>query len=130
MLRLWLQWRFRDVQVFGWRRFAEETVYSTQVTIQRTNEVIDDVLAKLFDPFIPRASPLALENLNEEESNTSPSISDAIWLAVPKRKVSVHKRRLRRGPQQLKPITHYERCLSCGEYKLRHKACPGCLRIR
>ncbi|XP_022151273.1 uncharacterized protein LOC111019232 [Momordica charantia] len=44
-------------------------------------------------------------------------------MAVPKRKVSPHKRGIRNGPKALKPIPVIIRCKSCGKVKLPHFYC-------
>ncbi|KAK4589522.1 hypothetical protein RGQ29_020196 [Quercus rubra] len=44
-------------------------------------------------------------------------------MAVPKRKVSPHKRGIRNGPKALKPTPVIVRCLSCGRVKLPHFYC-------
>ncbi|KAF9597896.1 hypothetical protein IFM89_022257 [Coptis chinensis] len=44
-------------------------------------------------------------------------------MAVPKRKVSKHKRGIRNGPRALKPIPVIMRCRSCGQVKLPHFYC-------
>ncbi|GMI99883.1 hypothetical protein like AT1G26740 [Hibiscus trionum] len=44
-------------------------------------------------------------------------------MAVPKRKVSRHKRGIRNGPKALKPVPVIIRCKSCGRVKLPHFFC-------
>ncbi|XP_072989664.1 uncharacterized protein [Typha latifolia] len=44
-------------------------------------------------------------------------------MAVPKKKVSRHKRGLRNGPKALKPVPVIVRCRSCGRVKLPHFYC-------
>ncbi|XAR55886.1 hypothetical protein NMG60_11036119 [Bertholletia excelsa] len=44
-------------------------------------------------------------------------------MAVPKKKVSRHKRGIRNGPKALKPIPVIIRCKSCGRVKLPHFFC-------
>ncbi|KAJ6322397.1 hypothetical protein OIU77_012283 [Salix suchowensis] len=44
-------------------------------------------------------------------------------MAVPKRKVTPHKRGIRNGPKALKPIPVIIRCKSCGQVKLPHFYC-------
>ncbi|GAV74268.1 Ribosomal_L32p domain-containing protein [Cephalotus follicularis] len=44
-------------------------------------------------------------------------------MAVPKKKVSRHKRGIRNGPKALKPIPVIIRCKSCGRVKLPHFYC-------
>ncbi|KAL0695367.1 hypothetical protein Bca4012_062547 [Brassica carinata] len=44
-------------------------------------------------------------------------------MAVPKKKVSKHKRGIRNGPKALKPIPVIIRCRSCGRVKLPHFFC-------
>lgn len=44
-------------------------------------------------------------------------------MAVPKRKVSPHKRGIRNGPKALKPVPVIIRCKSCGRVKLPHFFC-------
>ncbi|XWS34132.1 hypothetical protein CRYUN_Cryun21dG0013900 [Craigia yunnanensis] len=44
-------------------------------------------------------------------------------MAVPKKKVSRHKRGIRNGPKALKPVPVIIRCKSCGRVKLPHFFC-------
>ncbi|KAJ3673382.1 hypothetical protein LUZ60_006756 [Juncus effusus] len=44
-------------------------------------------------------------------------------MAVPKKKISKHKRGLRNGPKALKPVPVIVRCLACGKVKLPHYYC-------
>ncbi|CAA2975364.1 ribosomal L32 [Olea europaea subsp. europaea] len=44
-------------------------------------------------------------------------------MAVPKRKVSPHKRGIRNGPKALKPVPVIIRCKVCGQVKLPHFFC-------
>eukprot|EP00258_Populus_trichocarpa_P049985 XP_024466004.1 uncharacterized protein LOC7481559 isoform X1 [Populus trichocarpa] len=44
-------------------------------------------------------------------------------MAVPKRKVTPHKRGIRNGPKALKPTPVIIRCKSCGQVKLPHFYC-------
>ncbi|KAJ0257775.1 50S ribosomal protein L32 [Hirschfeldia incana] len=44
-------------------------------------------------------------------------------MAVPKKKVSKHKRGIRNGPKALKPVPVIIRCRSCGRVKLPHFFC-------
>ncbi|XP_020216180.1 uncharacterized protein LOC109799933 [Cajanus cajan] len=46
-------------------------------------------------------------------------------MAVPKRKVSPHKRGIRNGPKALKPIPVIVLCKSCGRVRLPHFFCCG-----
>ncbi|GAB4829113.1 hypothetical protein Ancab_018776 [Ancistrocladus abbreviatus] len=46
-------------------------------------------------------------------------------MAVPKKKVSPHKRGIRNGPKALKPTPVIIRCKSCGRVKLPHFYCCG-----
>uniref|UniRef100_A0A7S4UCK1 Large ribosomal subunit protein bL32m n=1 Tax=Paramoeba aestuarina TaxID=180227 RepID=A0A7S4UCK1_9EUKA len=95
-------------------------------------------LARIMQSFFPRYAvirqPEALKTeypLLQRESEYSGDavremMNDNVWLAVPKRKTSVMKRRFRRHGKALKPIHHYERCFSCGDLKLRHRYCKDC----
>ncbi|KAJ8547960.1 hypothetical protein K7X08_021196 [Anisodus acutangulus] len=44
-------------------------------------------------------------------------------MAVPKKKVSPHKRGIRNGPKALKPVPVIMRCRVCGRVKLPHFFC-------
>ncbi|KAL9257500.1 hypothetical protein AKJ16_DCAP12680 [Drosera capensis] len=46
-------------------------------------------------------------------------------MAVPKKKVSRHKRGIRNGPKALKPIPVIIRCKCCGKVRLPHFYCCG-----
>ncbi|KAI0511444.1 uncharacterized protein LOC110111801 [Dendrobium catenatum] len=67
--------------------------------------------------------------LPESSSTTVPSVprfsfgSSMELMAVPKKKVSPHKKGLRNGPRALKPVPVIVRCKSCGRVKLPHFYC-------
>ncbi|XP_031263881.1 uncharacterized protein LOC116122109 [Pistacia vera] len=73
--------------------------------------------------------PLLLPDNPEEKNNSGfgfPSFSfggSMELMAVPKRKVSPHKRGIRNGPKALKPVPVIIRCKSCGRVKLPHFFC-------
>ena len=46
-------------------------------------------------------------------------------MAVPKRKVSPHRRGNRRSHDSLKPAAYHE-CTNCGELKRPHNMCDAC----
>ncbi|XP_010274483.1 PREDICTED: uncharacterized protein LOC104609766 isoform X2 [Nelumbo nucifera] len=49
-------------------------------------------------------------------------------MAVPKKKVSPHKKGIRNGPKALKPVPVIIRCKSCGRVKLPHFFCCSGIR--
>ncbi|CAH2066370.1 unnamed protein product [Thlaspi arvense] len=51
------------------------------------------------------------------------SVGSMELMAVPKKKVSKHKRGIRNGPKALKPTPVIIRCRSCGRVKLPHFYC-------
>ncbi|XP_038722163.1 uncharacterized protein LOC120014316 [Tripterygium wilfordii] len=51
-------------------------------------------------------------------------------MAVPKKKISKHKRGIRNGPKALKPTPVIIRCKSCGRVKLPHFFCCSGERIQ
>ncbi|XP_023643905.1 uncharacterized protein LOC17895206 [Capsella rubella] len=85
----------------------------------------------------PTASPpLVLPELYQDLSDSSidgknfrfgfPSFSfggSMELMAVPKKKISKHKRGIRNGPKALKPTPVIIRCRSCGRVKLPHFYC-------
>ena len=50
-----------------------------------------------------------------------------LW-AVPKRRTSHSKKRMRMAHKYLKPKTHYQTCPKCGNLKLQHMLCAHCFR--
>ena len=46
-------------------------------------------------------------------------------MAVPKKKTSPSRQKMRRAHHALKPVLGVE-CPNCGEYKLPHHICPSC----
>lgn len=46
--------------------------------------------------------------------------------AVPKKKRSIRRNRIRRSSKMPEPVTHIGRCASCGKLKLRHIVCGSC----
>ncbi|KAG1330814.1 hypothetical protein COCNU_02G007820 [Cocos nucifera] len=84
-------------------------------------------LARLPRPLLPSAS---LENpFPQGPPTVVPSLphfsfgSSMELMAVPKKKVSHHKKGLRNGPKALKPVPVIIRCKSCGRVKLPHFYC-------
>ncbi|XP_074587673.1 uncharacterized protein LOC141843521 [Curcuma longa] len=84
-------------------------------------------LARVPRPFLPSVS---FDRLLIPESSvgagplpgfSSPGSMEL--MAVPKKKVSPHKRGLRNGPKALKPVPVIVRCKSCGRVKLPHYYC-------
>ena len=64
-----------------------------------------------------------------------PSLSDAgitdepfLWAAVPKKRVSHSKKRMRMTSKWLKPVNHYTFCRTCGNPKLLHVLCGYCFK--
>ncbi|CAN4122131.1 unnamed protein product [Withania somnifera] len=51
-------------------------------------------------------------------------------MAVPKKKVSPHKRGIRNGPKALKPVPVIIRCKVCGRVKLPHFFCCSGIKPR
>lgn len=50
-------------------------------------------------------------------------------MPVPKKRTSHSKRNMRRSHHALKPLNTVV-CSSCGEPKMRHRACPACGQYR
>ncbi|WOK93278.1 hypothetical protein Cni_G01973 [Canna indica] len=84
-------------------------------------------LVRLPRPFLPSislASPFAQGSSSGTPSLPSFSFDASMELmAVPKKKVSKHKRGIRNGPKALKPVPVIVRCKSCGRVKLPHFYC-------
>ncbi|KAJ4711390.1 Ribosomal protein L32p [Melia azedarach] len=76
-------------------------------------------------PFVLPESDQSPDKTNNVEFGfPSFSIGGSMELmAVPKRKVSPHKRGIRNGPKALKPVPVIIRCKSCGRVKLPHFFC-------
>ncbi|KAL4382981.1 hypothetical protein GQ457_15G004810 [Hibiscus cannabinus] len=82
----------------------------------------------------PPSEPLVLPESDHPNSNSNifgfgfgfqsfPFGGSMDLMAVPKRKVSRHKRGIRNGPKALKPVPVIIRCKSCGRVKLPHFFC-------
>jgi ribosomal protein L32 len=56
------------------------------------------------------------------------AILDGMLLAVPKRRTTWRKARLRMQNKWLKPVTHIAKCPVCDQSKLSHHLCLHCLR--
>ncbi|KAK7274665.1 hypothetical protein RIF29_15762 [Crotalaria pallida] len=70
--------------------------------------------------------PLSPQPVLPELSSPSFSLGGSMELmAVPKKKVSPHKRGIRNGPKALKPIPVIVQCKSCGRVRLPHYYCCG-----
>ncbi|KAG6975968.1 hypothetical protein JG688_00001832 [Phytophthora aleatoria] len=73
-------------------------------------------------------APLAVNGA----SSALPSnpLSDAIWLAAPKSKVTPSRKKIRNNDlsKRLKNIVHFQDCPMCGEKKLRHRLCMSCFK--
>ncbi|KAK9682762.1 hypothetical protein RND81_10G094700 [Saponaria officinalis] len=53
----------------------------------------------------------------------APDVGSMDLMAVPKKKISKHKRGIRNGPKALKPTPVIVRCKCCGRVKLPHFYC-------
>jgi large subunit ribosomal protein L32 len=67
------------------------------------------------------------------QTEMSPSVPISIWdsillWAVPKRRTSHSKKRMRMAHKYLKPKHHYQTCPKCGHLKLQHTLCGHCFR--
>lgn len=51
-----------------------------------------------------------------------------LWMAVPKKRTSHSKKRMRMTHKWLKPVHHYTYCQNCGSPKLLHMLCGLCFR--
>ena len=60
---------------------------------------------------------------------TLTNIWDAVLLwAVPKKRTSHSKKRMRMAHKYLRPKHHYQMCQKCGQLKLQHMLCGHCFR--
>ncbi|KAF9624834.1 hypothetical protein IFM89_014219 [Coptis chinensis] len=88
----------------------------------RWNHVATAVPAPLGTSMMSHGNIFALPE-NDKEFEFGSNIGSMELMAVPKRKVSKHKRGIRNGPRALKPIPLIMRCRSCGRVKLPHFYC-------
>ncbi|KAL3501448.1 hypothetical protein ACH5RR_035897 [Cinchona calisaya] len=79
------------------------------------------------DSFTTASPPLVLPESDNNSGFQFPSFSfiegSMELMAVPKKKVSPHKRGIRNGPKALKPVPVIIRCKVCGRVKLPHFFC-------
>ena len=69
------------------------------------------------------------EPLSSEISSAPRTIWDSVLLwAVPKKRTSHSKKRMRMAHKYLKPKTNYQTCPKCGNLKLYHVLCGHCFR--
>ncbi|MED6170346.1 hypothetical protein PIB30_030062 [Stylosanthes scabra] len=78
-------------------------------------------LAGIVDNGAPSSQPL----LPEFSSSISYLDGSLELMAVPKKKISKHKRGIRNGPKALKPTPVIVLCKSCGRVKRPHFYCCG-----
>ena len=81
----------------------------------------------------PEGGALQLElshaPLNDYEMDSDTSLWDsAVLWAVPKKRTSHSKKRMRMAHKYLKPIHHYRVCSECNNLKLMHVLCGHCLK--
>eukprot|EP00730_Choanoeca_flexa_P010403 TRINITY_DN17822_c0_g1_i1.p1 TRINITY_DN17822_c0_g1~~TRINITY_DN17822_c0_g1_i1.p1 ORF type:complete len:138 (+),score=3.08 TRINITY_DN17822_c0_g1_i1:27-416(+) len=77
--------------------------------------------------FQPVASPAAHQP--EKDTAFDELFEPLVLMAVPKRRTTHSKKRMRMANKYLSNGTHFQRCPACGHMKLRHHACLNCLRI-
>ncbi|KAI9298744.1 hypothetical protein K502DRAFT_280871, partial [Neoconidiobolus thromboides FSU 785] len=53
-------------------------------------------------------------------------LKESILKAVPKKKTSYAKKRMRAAGKGLKNLKNITSCYSCGQPKLMHQLCPNC----
>ncbi|XP_011402555.1 PREDICTED: 39S ribosomal protein L32, mitochondrial-like [Amphimedon queenslandica] len=80
-------------------------------------------LATVCTPTAPRSSGDTSWGFTGEDG----FLSSILW-AVPKKRVSRHKKRLRMQSKWLRPIQNYMPCPKCGNPKLLHVLCGTCFR--
>ena len=79
----------------------------------------------------PAALPdVDLEGLLDDVDIHSAAAGESgfLWMAVPKKKTSYTRKRMRNKGKILKPISHFGACPKCGNLKLRHILCAHCLK--
>ncbi|PKA53898.1 hypothetical protein AXF42_Ash011378 [Apostasia shenzhenica] len=86
--------------------------------LQRASSHVVRVFPRPFCPFLAESSYPAIPSVPRFPFGVSMEL-----MAVPKKKVSPHKKGLRNGPKALKPIPVIVRCKSCGRIKLPHFYC-------
>ncbi|KAL3024239.1 hypothetical protein AAZX31_04G109000 [Glycine max] len=74
---------------------------------------------------LPQSPPLSATIDFSSPTFSSSFVGSMELMAVPKRKVSPHKRGIRNGPKALKPIPVIVLCKSCGRARLPHFFCCG-----
>lgn len=62
------------------------------------------------------------------QQDTDDALWDGFLWAVPKKRTSHSKKRMRMAHKYLKPKHHYYQCPSCGHLKLQHMLCGHCLK--
>ncbi|EGD81799.1 50S ribosomal protein L32 [Salpingoeca rosetta] len=73
---------------------------------------------------------LVAEHSSGDTSNPLSVFGTSIVLmAVPKRRTSHSKKRMRMTTKYLKNKSHYQKCKHCGELCMRHHICPGCIEL-
>ncbi len=78
------------------------------------------------EPYVYGLQPVAL-GPTKDDSCEHPNIDDSIWLfAVPKRRVTRAKKRIRKTHKYIKKKTNITTCPKCGNAKLMHHLCPFC----
>ncbi|XP_047960481.1 uncharacterized protein LOC125205523 [Salvia hispanica] len=79
--------------------------------------------------------PLVLPENHDENNKGSHFIDSPFFggamelMAVPKRKVSPHRRGIRNGPKALKPVPVIIKCKVCGRVKLPHFFCCSGIKL-
>jgi ribosomal protein L32 len=73
-----------------------------------------------------------LQPASVQQQPTTTSLMDEllepfVLMAVPKRRTSHSKKRMRMATKYLRNTSHHQKCPACGELQLRHHACLNCI---
>eukprot|EP00043_Microstomoeca_roanoka_P002336 m.37750 g.37750 ORF g.37750 m.37750 type:complete len:126 (+) comp11423_c0_seq3:211-588(+) len=83
------------------------------------------------------AHPSPLFNNSERELESEAEKSDElsvfdtslVLMAVPKRRTTHSKKRMRMTTKYLENKSHYQTCKHCGQLHMRHHICTGCMKL-
>ena len=89
---------------------------------------MEDHVASREHSYLPTPALAGLSQ-NGEVCEEDGLLQNAVhWMAVPKKRTSHSKKRMRMTHKWLKPIHHYTFCRNCGSPKLLHMLCGQCFK--
>ena len=78
-------------------------------------------------PLLQPSGALQQQQPTRDTSLMDELLEPFVLMAVPKRRTSHSKKRMRMATKYLRNSSHHQKCPACGQVQLRHHACLNCI---